>query len=151
MSKSTGSERCRFYVETHGSGGPTVILEAGSLGRSDVWSRDLTEPPGERTMVLPAVAEMTHVSTYDRPGTIGEVNSSLEPSGPLFYPSRSDPVPQPRTIADIAADLHALLGALKITEAQAEHVFKDIEAKRKTTRYLHLKPVLVEPVTELKL
>ncbi len=44
-----------------------------------------------------------------------------------------------------------LAGALKITEAQAEHVFKDIEAKRKTTRYLHLKPVLVEPVTELKL
>jgi NAD+ synthase len=44
-----------------------------------------------------------------------------------------------------------LAGALGITEAQAEHVFKDIEAKRKTTRYLHLKPVLVEPVTELKL
>jgi NAD+ synthase len=44
-----------------------------------------------------------------------------------------------------------LATALKITEAQAAHVFKDIEAKRRATRYMHLKPVLVEPVSELKL
>ena len=44
-----------------------------------------------------------------------------------------------------------LAGALKITEAQASHVFRDIEAKRKTTRYLHAKPVLVEPLPELGL
>jgi NAD+ synthase len=44
-----------------------------------------------------------------------------------------------------------LAGALKITEAQAQHVFRDIEAKRKTTRYLHAKPVLVEPLPELGL
>jgi len=41
--------------------------------------------------------------------------------------------------------------ALGITEPQAAHVFRDIEAKRKTTRYLHAKPVLVEPLPELKL
>jgi len=98
-----------LYVEAHGDGGPTVILEAGQNGRSDVWSRDLLEPPGERTMVLPAVAGFTRVVTYDRPGTIGEVNPNLAPYGPLFYPSRSDPVPQPRTIADVVADLHTLL------------------------------------------
>lgn len=47
-----------------------------------------------------------------------------------------------------AAELGA---ALKISEAQAAHVFKDIEAKRRATRYMHLKPVLVEPVSELNL
>ena len=42
-----------------------------------------------------------------------------------------------------------LAGALGITEAQAQHVYNDIEAKRRTTRYLHSKAVLVEPVDEL--
>jgi len=42
-----------------------------------------------------------------------------------------------------------LATALGITEAQAQHVYNDIEAKRRTTRYLHSKAVLVEPVTEL--
>lgn len=39
-----------------------------------------------------------------------------------------------------------LAKALGITDAQAQHVYKDIEAKRRTTRYLHSKAVLVEPV-----
>lgn len=43
-----------------------------------------------------------------------------------------------------------LAKALNITDAQAQHVYNDIEAKRRATRYMHLKPVLVEPVTELK-
>jgi pimeloyl-ACP methyl ester carboxylesterase len=60
-------------------------------------------------MVSPAVAEFTHVFTYDRPGTIGEVNPALEPYGPLFYPSRSDPVPMPRTFQDMADDVDAVL------------------------------------------
>jgi NAD+ synthase len=42
-----------------------------------------------------------------------------------------------------------LASALGITEAQAQHVYGDIEAKRRTTRYLHSKAVLVEPVAEL--
>ncbi|HEX7011773.1 MAG TPA: NAD(+) synthase [Steroidobacteraceae bacterium] len=45
----------------------------------------------------------------------------------------------------------ALAKAIGITEQQAQNVFRDIEAKRRATRYLHLKPVLVEPVPELKL
>ena len=68
-----------------------------AIGRTDVWSRDLEQPAGARTMVLPGVAQFTRVCAYDRPGTMGEVNSDLDPYGPLFYPSRSDPVPQPRT------------------------------------------------------
>lgn len=44
-----------------------------------------------------------------------------------------------------------LAQALQITEQQATHIYRDIEAKRRATRYLQLKPVLVEPVTELNL
>ena len=101
----------RLWLECRGTGSPTVILEAGALGRSDVWSRDLLSPAGRRTMVLPGVAAFTRVCAYDRPGTIGPVNPDLDPDGPLFYPSRSDPVPQPRAARDAVADLHALLRA----------------------------------------
>lgn len=103
-----------LYLECRGQGSPTVILESGAGGRADVWSRDLQEPKGTRTMVLPGVAQFTRVCAYDRPGTLTERNPSLDPDGPLFYPSRSDPAPQPRTTQDRVADLHALLGAADI-------------------------------------
>jgi hypothetical protein len=40
-------------------------------------------------------AAFTRVCAYDRPGTMGDVNPDLDPDGPLFLSSRSDPVPQP--------------------------------------------------------
>ncbi len=46
-----------------------------------------------------------------------------------------------------AAELAKVLG---IEVKQAEHVYSDIENKRRTTRMLHLSPVLIEPVTEVK-
>jgi pimeloyl-ACP methyl ester carboxylesterase len=98
-----------LYMESHGASEPTVVLEAGQLARSDVWNRDLKEQPGVRAMVLPAIAALTRVVAYDRPGTIGEVNPDLTPDAPLFLPSRSDPVPQPRTVRGMVEDLHALL------------------------------------------
>jgi NAD+ synthase len=42
-----------------------------------------------------------------------------------------------------------LAAALGITEQQAELVYRDIDTKRRTTRYLHARPELVEPVEEL--
>jgi len=36
-----------------------------------------------------------------------------------------------------------------LTPAQVERVFKDIEAKRRATRYLHMRPLLVTPVPEV--
>ena len=36
-----------------------------------------------------------------------------------------------------------------LTPVQVERVFKDIEAKRRATRYLHMRPLLVDPVTEV--
>ncbi len=47
-----------------------------------------------------------------------------------------------RGVAEVAA-------ALGITEAQAALVYGDIEAKRRTTSYLHARPILVEPVNEV--
>ncbi|HEY5756149.1 MAG TPA: NAD(+) synthase [Steroidobacter sp.] len=47
-----------------------------------------------------------------------------------------------------AEELAPVIG---VTVQQAQNVFRDIEAKRRATRYMHLKPVLVEPVKELNL
>ncbi|HWK52117.1 MAG TPA: NAD(+) synthase [Steroidobacter sp.] len=44
-----------------------------------------------------------------------------------------------------------LAPVINVTVQQAQNVFRDIEAKRRATRYMHLKPVLVEDVKELKL
>jgi NAD+ synthase len=38
---------------------------------------------------------------------------------------------------------------LGLTVSQVERVFKDIDAKRRTTRYLHMRPLLVSPVPEV--
>ncbi len=43
-----------------------------------------------------------------------------------------------------------LASHLKIPLAQAEFIYNDIAAKRHATRYLHAGPVLVAPVTEIK-
>jgi NAD+ synthase len=42
-----------------------------------------------------------------------------------------------------------LATALNVTEAQAEFVYRDIAAKRRTTAYQHLKSILVSPVDEI--
>jgi NAD+ synthase len=39
--------------------------------------------------------------------------------------------------------------AIGLTPEQVERVFKDIDQKRRTTRYLHARPLLVEPVSEI--
>lgn len=42
-----------------------------------------------------------------------------------------------------------LSGMLRISEQQAVHIYRDIDAKRRATRYGHLDAVLVEPVPEI--
>ena len=39
--------------------------------------------------------------------------------------------------------------AIKLTADQVERVYRDIDQKRRTTRYLHARPLLVEPVSEI--
>lgn len=41
-----------------------------------------------------------------------------------------------------------LADAMGLTEAQVERVYRDIEAKRAVARYLHMEPLLVEPISE---
>ncbi len=45
-----------------------------------------------------------------------------------------------------ASEFAAFLG---ISNSMAENIYKDIESKRQTTRYLHSKPYLLEPVMEV--
>jgi pimeloyl-ACP methyl ester carboxylesterase len=106
----------RLYLECRGTGGPTVVLEAGAGDRADIWTRDLQASAGSRLMVLPAVAGFTRVCAYDRPGTTGAVGPDASPSDAEagFLPSRSDPAPQPRTAEQAVADLHALLQAARV-------------------------------------
>jgi pimeloyl-ACP methyl ester carboxylesterase len=92
----------RLYLECQGTGSPTVLLEAGYRSPATVWSDDLLQPERPRTMVLQGLAATTRVCLYERPGTTVVLDDRL-------VPSRSDPVPQPRTAAAVVADLHALL------------------------------------------
>ena len=39
--------------------------------------------------------------------------------------------------------------AANLSAEQVEHVYSDIASKRRTTRYLHLRPLLIEPVPEV--
>ena len=92
----------RLYLECHGAGSPTVILEAGLRSRSDFWSERTDETVGQT--VFPGIARFTRVCAYDRPGTtLGTTDFS-----------RSDPVPMPRTARDAVADLRALIKAAPI-------------------------------------
>jgi pimeloyl-ACP methyl ester carboxylesterase len=92
----------RLFLQCRGQGGPTVVLIAGGLNTGGAWTvlPEEVAPPA----VLPGVAAFTGVCTYDRPGTL------LDAAPPDDW-SRSDPVPQPRSMQDIVADLHALLRA----------------------------------------
>lgn len=87
----------QLYLECHGSGGPTVIFEAGLRSRGDYWSYSVDGGMG--TGAFPRVLPFTRACIYDRPGTLfGEE-------------SRSDPVPMPRSTGEVVGDLHELLEA----------------------------------------
>src|ERR671911_899795 len=94
----------QIYMECQGTGYPTVVFVAGAGDRAETWST--TKDPSKQA-VLPAIAETNRVCAYDRPGTFLVTGEGPED----FKPSRSDPVDQPTTLQDHAADLHALLKA----------------------------------------
>lgn len=72
-----------LFLDCRGSGSPTVVLEAGLTGDLRTWEK-----------VVPEVQKQTRVCAYDR-ANIG----------------RSEPAPTPRTAANVAQDLDALLEA----------------------------------------
>ncbi len=98
----------RLWLECRGSGGPTVILEAGYRSPATVWTDNLLQPDQPREMVLEGVARFTRVCAYERPGVAAVIDGRL-------VPSRSDPVPMPRTAESVVADLHALLRAADVS------------------------------------
>ncbi|WP_159013101.1 alpha/beta fold hydrolase [Acidisoma sp. S159] len=86
----------KMYLECRGTGSPTVVLVGGLKASAGDWNITRDKAP----TVFSAVADVTRVCAYDRPGTpVGE------------QPSRSDPVRQPTTAGDAVRDLHALLGS----------------------------------------
>jgi pimeloyl-ACP methyl ester carboxylesterase len=94
-----------LYLECHGSGSPTVVLDGGHRERGDFWN--VSDPASPKaTPVLAGVQQFTRVCTYDRPGTVVG-------SAPKDF-SRSDPVPMPRNAAAAVTDLHELLSAAKV-------------------------------------
>jgi pimeloyl-ACP methyl ester carboxylesterase len=94
----------QMYMECQGKGSPTVVFVSGAGDRTETWSKTLDS---SKQAVLPAIAQTNRVCAYDRPGTFLVTGDAIED----FEPSRSDPVPQPTTLQDGVADLHALLKA----------------------------------------
>jgi pimeloyl-ACP methyl ester carboxylesterase len=97
-----------LYLECHGKGGPTVILESGYHNSSDPWSYSDAAAPAVGPAVLPALARDHRVCAYDRPGT-------LRYPDPPSISDRSSPVAMPRTAHDVVDDLHALLAAARVS------------------------------------
>lgn len=76
----------RLNLFCMGAGPRTVVFDAGGSDWSDVWA-----------LVQPTVAKTARACAYDRAGL-----------------GHSEPAPLPRTPAEIAQDLHALVAAAKL-------------------------------------
>lgn len=96
-----------LYLECHGQGGPTIVLESGYHDSSDPWSLTDAAPPAVGPAVMAALTGHHRACAYDRPGT-------LRYSNPPSVTDRSSPVAMPRTARDVAGDLHELLAAADV-------------------------------------
>jgi pimeloyl-ACP methyl ester carboxylesterase len=97
-----------LFMETHGSGGPTVVFVSGYRASGMYWTVDLLQQDAPRSMVMAGVSELTHAVAYDRPGTYA-------PDGPEdIFVSRSEAIEQPRTAPEVVEELHQLLQAAAV-------------------------------------
>jgi pimeloyl-ACP methyl ester carboxylesterase len=86
-----------------------VVLISGYRDSGDVWDIDeMILPPSVGPAVPVGLAQSHRVCSFDRPGTLRYTVDG----NPLT--DRSSPVPQPRTAADVVADLHAVLTAAQV-------------------------------------
>ncbi len=89
---------------------PTVILVSGYHDSSDPWTGAgnlALLPQAVGPVVFAGLSRTGRVCAYDRPGTL-----RYETGFPLTQ--RSTPVAQPRTVRDLAGELHALLAAAHV-------------------------------------
>lgn len=112
-SASTGDIAGRFtvagrqlYLECHGSGRPTIVMQSGYGNAGDIWSYATAHPPA----VAPGLATTNRVCVYDRPGTLLSLDASGNPLSSA-QPGRSDQVPMPRTATALVTEWHDLLAA----------------------------------------
>lgn len=96
-----------LFLECHGKGSPTVVLESGYHNSSDAWNKSEAAAPAVGPAVMPALIGSHRVCAYDRPGT-------LRYGDPPSLADRSSPAAMPRTAADVVGDLHALLAAAHV-------------------------------------
>ena len=94
----------QVYLECHGSGRPTVVLQSGYGNGADIWSAATAHAPA----VAPGLAATNRVCVYDRPGTALSVDATGTPL-PSTQPGRSDQVPMPRTATAVVIEWHDLL------------------------------------------
>jgi pimeloyl-ACP methyl ester carboxylesterase len=101
--------RCRLYLHEKGSGGPTVLFEAGIAATNLNWSH-----------VQETVAGFTRTASYDRSGL-----------------GWSSPARTPRTPCNIAAELHNLLqcGGVKPPYILVGHSFGGLVMRRFAVLY----------------
>jgi pimeloyl-ACP methyl ester carboxylesterase len=102
-----GGER-KIYLKCKGRGSPTVVFVSGRSDRADIW-QTIADKSTDKVSVYSAIAKLTHVCAYDRPGTVTIIKDNI-------YPSRSTSILQPITPKNTVADLHAVLKAAKVPE-----------------------------------
>jgi pimeloyl-ACP methyl ester carboxylesterase len=95
----------QMFLQVRGQGDPPVVFLSGYLNTGGAWTilPDGVSPPS----VYAALAGVTRVCTYDRPGTLLDAEAPDDRS-------RSDPIPQPTTVEMAVADLHTMLSAADI-------------------------------------
>ena len=94
----------QVYLECHGSGSPTVILQSGYPNAGDIWTLAEAHPPP----VAEGLAASTRVCLYDRPGSLRSTDDRGQPAS-MPVPGRSQAVPGLRTGAEVVGELHDLL------------------------------------------
>lgn len=111
----------RLHIYCTGEGSPTVVLDAGNTRSSLDW-----------ILVLPEVAKLTHVCSYDRAGL-----------------GWSDPGPTPRTSQQIIEELYSLLAnaGLKGPYVLVGHSFSGVHLRLYASNYANevVGMVLVDP------
>jgi pimeloyl-ACP methyl ester carboxylesterase len=93
-----------LYLECHGTGAPTVVLQSGFGNAGDIWDVTQASPP----TVAVGLAQTNRVCAYDRPGSARTLTDSGAIS-PAPLPGRSEQTPMPRTGAEVVTELHELL------------------------------------------